>query len=78
MRWRIRQTVRPTGFTSALIDEQLGRVRARLHSMQALEQQLVQLRARCNGPQDGNHCGILADMVAAAHGEACACHPAGG
>ncbi len=65
--------------TSALIDEQLGRVRARLHSMQALEQQLVQLRARCNGPQDGgSHCGILADMVAAAHGEACACHPAGG
>lgn len=63
--------------TSDLIDEQLDRVRAWLHSMQALEQQLVQLRARCNDPQDRSHCGIMADMVAAAHGEACACHPAG-
>ena len=62
-----------------LVDEQLARVRARLASMKALEKQLLQLRARCNGGHldtDGQrHCGILDELVAAAHGEACACHP---
>lgn len=70
-----------------LVDAQLGRVRARLASMQALEKQLVQLRARCAVPNaegsagtdradraDSAACGILAELVAAAHGEACACH----
>ena len=74
-----------------LVDAQLGRVRARLASMLALEKQLVQLRARCGVPNaqgsDGTGsvggtdlagsaaCGILAELVSAAHGEACACHP---
>jgi Cd(II)/Pb(II)-responsive transcriptional regulator len=58
-----------------LVDEQLGRVRARLKSMRALEKQLLQLRARCSGTHAG-HCGILEELVSAAHGEACACHPA--
>jgi Cd(II)/Pb(II)-responsive transcriptional regulator len=58
----------------ALVAEQLSRVRARLKSMQALEKQLVQLKSRCNGHHDGGHCGILDELVAAAHGEACACH----
>ena len=65
----------------ALVDGHLARVRARLASMQALEKQLLQLRARCNGGHKGAdgqpHCGILDELVAAAHGEACACHPAG-
>ena len=56
-----------------LVDEQLARVRARLKSMRALERQLLQLRARCSGTHEG-HCGILNELVAAAHGEACACH----
>lgn len=56
-----------------LVDEQLARVRARLESMRALEKQLLQLRARCSGTHEG-HCGILEELVAAAHGEACACH----
>jgi Cd(II)/Pb(II)-responsive transcriptional regulator len=62
-----------------LVDAHLGRVRARLASMRALEKQLEQLRARCalprttTGPGD-EACGILAELVAAAHGEACACH----
>lgn len=56
-----------------LVDDQLTRVRARLKSMRALEKQLLQLRARCTGSQAG-HCGILDELVAAAHGEACACH----
>lgn len=58
----------------ALVAEQLSRVRARLKSMQALEKQLVQLKSRCDGRHDGGHCGILDELVAAAHGEACACH----
>lgn len=56
-----------------LVDEQLSRVRARLKSMRALEKQLLQLRARCSGSHEG-HCGILDELVSAAHGEACACH----
>lgn len=57
-----------------LIDEQLGRVHARLLSMQALEKQLQQLRRQCTRPGVGQPCGILGELVAAAHGEACACH----
>ena len=60
-----------------LVDAQLGRVRARLKSMRALERQLVQLRAQCNGNHDAGQCGILHELVAAAHGEACACHGPG-
>jgi Cd(II)/Pb(II)-responsive transcriptional regulator len=59
-----------------LIDAQLARVRARLKSMRALEKQLVQLRAQCNGEHSKGRCGILHELVAAAHGEACACHVA--
>ena len=60
---------------NGLVDAQLSRVRARLASMQALEKQLVQLRARCTVPTEGGQpCGILAELVSAAHGEACACH----
>ena len=60
----------------ALVDEQLSRVRARLKSMRALEKQLLQLRSRCSGGQgEGGPCGILDELVSAAHGEACACHP---
>lgn len=58
----------------ALVDEQLSRVRARLKSMKALEKQLVQLRSACSGVHTDQSCGILKELVAAAHGEACACH----
>jgi Cd(II)/Pb(II)-responsive transcriptional regulator len=63
-----------------LVDAQLARVRARLHSMRALERQLLALRRRCTDaahattPGDAPHCGILDELVLAAHGEACACH----
>ncbi len=46
------------GDVNVLIDEQLARVRARLASMRALDRE----------------CGILEELVSAAHGEACACH----
>jgi Cd(II)/Pb(II)-responsive transcriptional regulator len=57
-----------------LIDVQLAKVRARLASMQALERQLVALRCQCSTPNTASDCGILHELVAAAHGEACACH----
>lgn len=60
--------------TNHLIDEQLAKVRARLKSMRALEKQLSLLRSRCNDNGSLGKCGILDDLVAAAHGEACACH----
>lgn len=57
-----------------LVDAQIGRVRARLQSMRALEKQLLQLRRQCTQPQSGPACGILHELVAAAQAEACVCH----
>lgn len=62
------------GDINSLIDQQIARVRARLASMQALENQLTTLRSRCDSNHFGLECGILHELVAAAHGEACACH----
>ncbi len=63
------------GDIDALIDQQLQRVRARLKSLRALERQLAELRQRCDADHAAHECGILHELVAAAHGEACACHP---
>lgn len=65
----------PCGDVDLLVDQQLVKVRARLKSMKALEKQLLQLRAMCSGAHAAESCGILTELVAAAHGEACACHP---
>jgi len=62
------------GDVNRLIDEQLARVRARLASMRALEKQLGALRAQCDTSRAARRCGILGELIAAAHGEACACH----
>lgn len=62
------------GDINQLIDAQIARVKARLKSMRALEKQLSQLRGRCDDAHTGKECGILHELVAAAHGEACACH----
>lgn len=62
------------GDIDRLIDAQLERVRARLKSMRALERQLNALRGRCGENHHAGECGILHELVAAAHGEACACH----
>ncbi len=63
------------GDINRLIDEHLARTRARLKSMRALEKQLIALRRRCEAGHVAADCGILHELVAAAHGEACACHP---
>lgn len=57
-----------------LVDEQLARIRARLESMRVIEKQLMTLRARCDQGHKTTECGILNELVAAAHGETCACH----
>lgn len=62
------------GQINRAIDEQLARVRARLRSFRALEKQLVQLRKQCDVDHSASECGILHELVAAAHGEACVCH----
>lgn len=67
----------PAGDIDALIAAQLVRVRARLASMLALEQQLSILLAHCDADHARHECGILHELVAAAHGEACACHAGG-
>lgn len=63
------------GDINLLVDEQLARVNARLKSMRALEKQLTTLRKRCDAGHAAAECGILHELVAAAQGEACACHP---
>ena len=65
------------GEVDVLIAAQLKRVRARLKSLRALERQLAELRDRCDADHAHHPCYILDELVAAAHGEACACHPAG-
>lgn len=65
------------GEINRLVDEHLERVRARLKSLNALENQLVALRASCGTGHVAADCGILHELEAAAHGEACVCHPAG-
>lgn len=70
----VEQPASDCGDINVLVDEQLARVRARLESMRALEKQLSALRRQCSEPHSTQECGILHDLVAAAHGEACACH----
>jgi Cd(II)/Pb(II)-responsive transcriptional regulator len=62
------------GDVDRLIDAQLARVRARLKSLRALERQLAALRRQCETRHTAAECGILRELVGAAHGEACACH----
>ncbi len=57
-----------------LVEQQLHKIRARLVSLTALEKQLDRLQHQCAHPDTSENCGILHELVAAAHGEACACH----
>lgn len=65
------------GDIDQLIDTQLAKVRARLKSLKALEKQLSSLRGRCGAKHIAGECGILHELVAAAHKEACVCHSPG-
>jgi Cd(II)/Pb(II)-responsive transcriptional regulator len=63
------------GDIDRLIDTQLAKVRARLKSLKALENQLSALRGRCGAGHMAGECGILHELIAAAHREGCVCHP---
>ena len=60
----------------ALVRAHLERVRAKRMALQALEAQLAALSAQCATGHRVADCGILDELIQAAHGEACACHPA--
>ena len=59
----------------ALVRAHLQRVRTKLAALQSLEQQLAALSAQCASGHRVADCGILEELIHAAHGEACACHP---
>lgn len=61
---------------NALVRAHLSRVRAKRRSLQELEEQLAALSAQCASGHRVADCGILEELIHAAHGEACACHPA--
>lgn len=60
---------------NTLVDQQIGRVQARLESLRALDRQLRRLRSQCRAGSAAQPCRIMKSLVDAAHGEACACHP---
>jgi DNA-binding transcriptional MerR regulator len=57
-----------------LVQAHLDRVRAKRTALEALEGQLVSLRAQCESGHRVADCGILEELIHAAQGEACACH----
>jgi Cd(II)/Pb(II)-responsive transcriptional regulator len=61
---------------NALVRAHLGRVQAKRKSLEDLEKQLAALNAQCESGHRVADCGILEELIHAAHGEACACHPA--
>jgi len=60
---------------NALVRTHLGRVQAKRKALEELEEQLAALNAQCESGHRVADCGILEELIHAAHGEACACHP---
>ncbi len=58
-----------------LVRAHLERVRAKRAALEALEKQLAGLNAQCEAGHRVADCGILEELIHAAQGEACACHP---
>src|SRR5918996_471862 len=61
-----------------LVRSHLGRVQAKRKALEELERQLAALTAQCESGHRVADCGILEELIHAAHGEACACHPQAG
>ena len=59
-----------------LVRAHLARVQAKRNALEVLEKQLAALNAQCESGHRVADCGILEELIHAAHGEACACHPA--
>ncbi|MBQ1558829.1 MAG: Cd(II)/Pb(II)-responsive transcriptional regulator [Pseudomonas sp.] len=47
---------------NSLVDEHIEHVQVRIDSLQALRDQLTELRDRCNGPKEAEDCGILRQL----------------
>ena len=60
---------------NALVRAHLARVQAKRKSLEDLERKLAALNAQCESGHRVADCGILEELIHAAHGEACACHP---
>lgn len=58
-----------------LVQKHLDRVRAKRSALEALEGKLEILRSQCASGHRVADCGILEELIHAAQGEACACHP---
>ncbi len=63
---------------NGLVHAHLERVRTKRAALEALEAQLATLDAQCASGHRVADCGILEELIHAAHGEACACHPGTG
>jgi len=70
-----RERSAPCEEVNGLIDAQLERVRVKRRELETLERQLAGLRARCRMRKRVADCGIVGDLMHAAHGGKCACHP---
>jgi Cd(II)/Pb(II)-responsive transcriptional regulator len=57
-----------------LVRAHLERVQTKRKALQELESQLEALSAQCASGHRVADCGILEELIHAAHGEACACH----
>ena len=62
---------------NSLVQGHLARVRAKRLALEDLEAKLSALNAQCASGHRVADCGILAELVHAAQGEACACHAPG-
>ncbi|WXL26830.1 Cd(II)/Pb(II)-responsive transcriptional regulator [Ectopseudomonas mendocina] len=51
---------------NSLVDTHIQHVEARINSLQALHQQLCELRERCTAPTDAEGCGIVRQLSSAA------------
>jgi DNA-binding transcriptional MerR regulator len=58
-----------------LVEAHLQRVRSKRAALEALEKQLASLRRQCRSGKRISDCGILEELIHAAQGETCACHP---
>lgn len=60
---------------NGMVQAHLERVRAKRSALELLEKQLAGLNAQCEAGHRIADCGILEELIHAAQGEACACHP---
>lgn len=68
----------PCEEVNGLVAAHLERVRAKRAALDDLERKLAVLDAQCASGHRIADCGILQELIHAAQGEACACHPGRG